>query len=145
MRGTPEQGLLRSPRIIVGALLLGAMIVAAIAAPWFGASPWDMVGDPLLKPLTVAHHPLGTDMLGRDILTGLVWSTRVSLSVGIAATMATLLIGVSIGALSGWCGGWVDDALMRVAELFQTVPQFALAVVIAAVLGASLESTVIAI
>jgi peptide/nickel transport system permease protein len=136
---------LGAPRTRAGMAVLAVLVVLALIAPWFGTSPWNMVAAPLIDPLTQWHHPLGTDMLGRDVLTGLVWSTRASLAVGLAATAATLMIGTVIGVLAGWFGGWLDDLLMRVTELFQTIPQFALAVVIAAVLGASLNSTVAAI
>ncbi|MEW6342411.1 MAG: ABC transporter permease [Paraburkholderia sp.] len=128
-----------------GIAVLGVLVILALVAPCFGASPWNMVAAPLIDPLSQLAHPLGTDMLGRDVLTGLVWSTRASLSVGVAATAATLAIGVVIGALAGWFGGWIDDVLMRITELFQTIPQFALAVVVAAVLGASPNATVAAI
>ncbi|MBN3566192.1 ABC transporter permease [Burkholderia cenocepacia] len=127
-----------------GMLFLAVVALVALSAPLWLPSPWRMAGEPLLRPLQ-AGHPLGTDMLGRDVLIALLWSARVSLFVGLAATVATFALGASIGALAGWCGGWIDRALMAVTTLFQTVPQFAVAVTIAAVLGASLESTIVAI
>ncbi|WP_391530027.1 ABC transporter permease, partial [Burkholderia contaminans] len=127
-----------------GMLFLAVVALVALSAPLWLPSPWRMAGEPLLRPLQ-AGHPLGTDMLGRDVLVALLWSARVSLFVGLAATVATFALGVSIGALAGWCGGSVDRALMAVTTLFQTVPQFAVAVTIAAVLGASLESTIVAL
>jgi peptide/nickel transport system permease protein len=128
-----------------GAAMLFVIVLAALAAPFIWASPWDMVADPLLKPFEQAAHPLGTDMLGRDLLAGLVWSARVSLAIGLLASGASLLLGVTVGAIAGWRGGWVDSAVMGFAECFQIAPPFALAVVIAALLGASLWSTVVAI
>ncbi|KVM75038.1 ABC transporter permease [Burkholderia stagnalis] len=135
----------RAPGALAGTLFLGVAALVALSAPLWLPSPWRMAGEPMLRPLLHAGHPLGTDMLGRDVLVGLLWGARVSLFVGLAATLATFSLGASIGALAGWCGGWIDRALMGVTALFQTIPQFAVAVTIAAVLGASLESTVAAI
>ncbi|MCA8295081.1 ABC transporter permease [Burkholderia sp. AU30198] len=135
----------RTPGAPAGMLLLAVAALAALTAPLWLPSPWSMGAEPLMRPLLRASHPLGTDMLGRDVLVGILWSTRVSLFVGLAATVATFALGVSIGALAGWRGGWVDRVLMGITTLFQTVPQFAVAVTIAAVLGASLESTIVAI
>jgi peptide/nickel transport system permease protein len=89
--------------------------------------------------------PLGTDALGRDIAAGLMHGAGVSLIVGLVSTLAALLIGVPLGALAGYLGGRVDDALMRFTELFQTVPSFALAIVLVAILQPSLSSMILAI
>lgn len=90
--------------------------------------------------MTDAAYPLGTDMLGRDITAGLVWGARVSLMIGLLSTVIALAFGVVIGTISGYCGGRIDDALMRFTEFFQTIPQLALTVVIVAVMGPSLVS-----
>jgi peptide/nickel transport system permease protein len=82
--------------------------------------------------------PLGTDAVGRDVLIGLIHGARVSLMVGLVSTVVALLIGVPIGALAGFFGGWVDDALMRFTEFFQTIPSFALAIVLLAIFQPSL-------
>ncbi len=79
-------------------------------------------------------------MLGRDITAGLVWGARVSLMIGLLSTVIALAFGVVIGTISGYCGGRIDDALMRFTEFFQTIPQLALTVVIVAVMGPSLVS-----
>ncbi|RQS71274.1 ABC transporter permease [Burkholderia sp. Bp8963] len=135
----------RAPGALAGTLFLAAAALVALTAPLWLPSPWRLAAEPMMRPLLDAAHPLGTDMLGRDVLVGLLWGARVSLFVGLAATVATFALGATVGALAGWCGGWIDSVLMGVTALFQTIPQFALAVTIAAVLGASLESTVIAI
>ncbi|WP_107310027.1 ABC transporter permease [Burkholderia metallica] len=134
-----------TPGAVAGTLFLVVALFVALTAPLWLPSPWSMGAEPLMRPLLRLRHPLGTDMLGRDVLIGLLWSARVSLFVGLAATVATFVLGASIGALAGWCGGWIDSALMGGTTLFQTVPQFAVAVTIAAVLGASLEATIVAI
>ena len=98
-------------------------------------SPWMMVADPLIPPFTNADYPFGTDMLGRDITAGLVWGARVSLLVGLLSTAVALGFGIVVGAIAGYCGGRIDDALMRFTEFFQTIPQLAMAVVLVAIIG----------
>ncbi len=120
------------------AILLVVVIVALLGPTLMPQSPWRMVGRPFLPPLTDGALPLGTDAVGRDVLTGLVHGARVSLMVGLVSTMVALLIGVPVGALAGYFGGWVDDALMRFTEFFQTIPSFALAIVLLAIFQPSL-------
>src|SRR6218665_915914 len=84
-------------------------------------------------PLPAATLPLGTDMLGRDITAGMLYGARVSLLVGLVSTLVALVFGILIGAVAGYGGGRIDDALMRLTEFFQTIPQLAMAVVIVAI------------
>ncbi|MFD1381234.1 ABC transporter permease [Fodinicurvata halophila] len=95
--------------------------------------------------MEVDGYWFGTDTLGRDIGAGLVHGARVSLLVGLTSTVVALLIGVTLGAFAGYYGGWVDDGVMRFTELFQTVPNFALAIVIVAIMQPSVESVILAI
>ena len=112
-----------------------------LAAPLlYEESPWMMVADPLIPPFTNADYPFGTDMLGRDITAGLVWGARVSLLVGLLSTAVALGFGIVVGAIAGYCGGRIDDALMRFTEFFQTIPQLAMAVVLVAIIGPSVYS-----
>lgn len=136
----------RNRGAVLGALLLLVIIVFAIVAPaWYPQSPWRPVGRPFIPPLSMAGLPFGTDGLGRDIAAGLVNGARVSLMIGLVSTIVALLIGVPLGAVAGYAGGFVDDLLMRFTELFQTIPSFALAIVIIAILQPSLASIVFAI
>jgi peptide/nickel transport system permease protein len=131
---------------VLGGLFLLLLTVLAVAAPWLGIdSPWSMTAKPLLPPFADSSHWLGSDMLGRDIVSGLVYGARMSLAVGALSTLATLLVGLIIGGLAGYAGGWVDEALMRLAEFFQIIPQLVLAVILVAVLEPSLTSVVIGI
>lgn len=131
----------------VAALLLLALItVLALGADWlFDASPWAMVAEPLIKPFSDPAYPLGTDMLGRDIAAAIVFGARMSLLVGVVSTAVALLLGVVVGALSGYFGGIVDDVLMGVTEFFQIIPPLAMALVLVAVLTPSLGSMIGAI
>jgi peptide/nickel transport system permease protein len=136
----------RNRGAVLGLAILAVVVLLALVAPLlYPQSPWKMVQRPFLAPFAVDGFPLGTDTLGRDVAAGLAHGARVSLIVGIVSTFVALMIGVPIGAIAGYAGGRVDDALMRFTELFQTVPNFALAIVLVAIFQPSLASIVIAI
>ena len=136
----------RNRGALIGLLVLALIVAAAFAAPTlYPTSPWRMVSRPFTAPFMLDRFPLGTDALGRDVASGLVHGARVSLMLGLVSTMVALLIGVPLGALAGYFGGLVDDLAMRFTELFQTVPSFALAIVIVAILQPSIYSIVLAI
>ena len=131
---------------LLGAVILLAVVALTVLAPLiYPGNPWQGVARPMLPPLRDAAYPLGTDMLGRDIAAGIAHGARVSLLVGLVSTAVAVLIGVTLGALAGFYGGWVDDVLMRFTEFFQTIPAFALAVVLVAVFSPSLTSITLAI
>lgn len=122
----------------IGLVILTIVILIAIFGPLlFPNDPWAMVTRPFLKPFSEARHLLGSDLLGRDILTGIIYGTRVSLLIGAASTFAAILIGVVIGAIAGYFGKWIDDSLMRFTEFFQTIPSFLFAIVLVAILQPS--------
>ncbi|WP_249681022.1 ABC transporter permease [Roseococcus pinisoli] len=118
-----------------GLLLLAALGLAAIAAPlaadWLGHDPFlpDLFNR--FEPLSAAH-PLGTDDLGRDLLLRLLYGARVSLVVGLMAALAATLIGTVVGLLAAWRGGWIDAALMRLADGLLALPALPLLVILAA-------------
>lgn len=131
---------------LIGALVLLFLAAVAIAAPWLApGDPMNMVWRPLTQPFTDARYPLGTDHLGRDVFAGLVHGARVSMVVGAAAAAAAISVGVLVGTIAGFSARWIDDALMRVTEAFQTVPTFLLALALVSVLGASATNVVVAI
>ena len=135
----------RNKGAVIGLAVLLVVIAVALIGPFFYATgPWDLAGAPFRRP-GGAEFPLGTDMLGRDVLSGIVHGARVSLLVGVVSTVVALSIGIVLGALAGFHGGWIDDALMRFTELFQTIPSFVFAVVLVAILQPGLSSIVIAI
>lgn len=88
---------------------------------------------------------LGTDRLGRDVAAMLLYGARTSLLIGFVATMAALVLGVFIGAVSGYSRGWIDSVLTRFTEIFQTIPAFLLAIVLIVLMGASVQTMVVAI
>lgn len=136
----------RSGPGLAGAAILALLALAALAAPLlFPGDPLRIAGAALTPPFTDAALPLGTDRLGRDVLAGLFHGARASLAVGLAAALAALLIGVTVGTLAGFAGGLVDEALMRVADAFQIVPGFLLALAFVSTLGASMPTVVLAI
>lgn len=136
----------RNRGAVIGLVLLLAVAIVALGAPWLaGNDPWAMLAQPFLAPGAASGFWLGTDALGRDVAAGLVHGARVSLLIGVVATAASLAVGVTVGALAGYHGGWVDAALMRFTELFQAVPGFALAVVVVAIFQPSVYSIVGAI
>ncbi|GGB55924.1 ABC transporter permease [Tistrella bauzanensis] len=131
---------------LIGLAILFIVILVAIIAPLiYPMSPWKMVQRPFLAPFDVAGLPLGTDTLGRNVASGLAHGARISLLIGLVSTVVALAIGVPLGAVAGYYGGIVDDALMRFTEFFQTVPSFALAVVLVAIFEPSIGSIVVAI
>ena len=127
----------------VGVIAL-VVVLAAIASILYPDGPFEMVGGTFEPPFQ-RGHPLGTDGLGRDVLTSIVYGTRVSLLVAIVSTVVAVTIGVLVGAVSGYFGGRLDDLAMRVTELFQTIPSFVFAVVLIAIFTPNIGSIVAAI
>lgn len=136
----------RSFSAMLGLALLIAVVGMALSADvFFPRNPLALAGRPLLWPGELPAMPLGTDNLGRDIAAGIFHGARVSLLIGIVATMVAIAVGIGIGAFAGYYGGAIDDALMRFTEAFQTVPNFILLLTLVAVMGSSIETIVIAI
>lgn len=136
----------RNRGAVVGLVLLALVAFVALAAPWLVQhTPWDMVQQPFLRPFAEAEFPLGSDALGRDVAAGLAYGARVSMLIGLVATAVALLVGIGVGALAGYHGGWVDAVLMRFTELFQAIPGFAFSVVVVAIFQPTVYSIVAAI
>lgn len=136
---------LRRPAGIVGLSILGLVCLVAAFAPMIApGSPWDMAGMPFARPGDPTMW-LGSDTMGRDIWTGVVHGARVSLLIGVASTLAALAIGVTLGAVAGFSGGIVDLLIVRVTEIFQTIPNFVLAILLVAILTPSLSTIIFAI
>lgn len=123
--------------VLTLAVLLGAVFADQVST----ADPFASVGMPLQPPSLA--HPMGTDDLGRDLLSGVLHGTRTSLVVVLAAVTISSAIGVTVGAVSGYRGGLLDDILMRITEAFQAVPRFFLAIVVIALFGAGLDRLIL--
>lgn len=137
---------LRNPTAMLGCGFLLAVLLLAVTSPWlFPGDPLDMVAQPFLWPGQEAAYLLGTDSMGRDVAAGIAHGARVSLLVGVSATLIGLSLGIGIGAVSGYFGGWVDDLLQRVVVLFQTIPSFILLVVLVAIAQPAISTIVVAI
>lgn len=136
---------LRSRPLVAGAaILLLIILTAAAAGVIYPGDPLDIVGRPNQWP-GAAGYPLGTDMMGRDMASGVAHAARVSLLVGLSAALLAVLIGVLFGILAGYFGGWLDDVLMRTTEMFQTLPSFLFAIVLVVILTPSISSIIFAI
>jgi peptide/nickel transport system permease protein len=105
--------------------------------------PFDIVDQPFLPPS--GDHLFGTDSLGRSIWSGLVHGSRTTLIIAVVATLSAVAFGTVLGAVAGYYGGYMDDALMRITEFFQTIPSFIFAIVLVAILSPSATSLVVAI
>ena len=128
-----------------GLAILGVVVFCAIFADVI--SPYDPIEQDytaLTQPPSLAH-PLGTDDLGRDVLSRIIHGSRVSLQVGIIAVGIALAVGVTLGLVSGYVGGWVDDVLMRFVDAVQAFPGLILALAITAALGPSIGNAMVAI
>ena len=132
-------------RLAIAALVvIGIYVVAALAAPWLTPyDPMEISLDNLAPPS--ATHPLGTDQLGRDQLTRIIYGARISLQVSIVAVTIALIAGSAMGLLAGYFGGWVDTGVSRATDVMFSLPDIVLALVIMAVLGQSLGNLTLAI
>lgn len=138
------QQLLREKRAIASMLLLGTIVLSTLFASVI--SPYDPLSQEfdILQPPTSAHL-LGTDDLGRDLFTRILIGARVSLFVGVVAVTISMLLGVAMGVLSGYYGGWIDTIFMRYIDLQWAFPNFIIAVYLVAVFGTGLENVIVAI
>ncbi len=140
----------RNPSAIIGAALMLTFILVAVFAPLIaGHEPGQPIANSGVTPSSVPgpseEYPLGLDSTGVDLLTQLVFGARQSLLIGVVSTSFGLVIGVSIGLLAGGFGGKVDSVVMRFVDILLSIPSLLLAVSIAAVLGQSQTSVMIAI
>jgi oligopeptide transport system permease protein len=125
---------MRLPLLILGAILLAALI-APFLLPWsYETIDWNAVRVPPLSP----GHLLGTDSIGRDLLARTLVGTRVTLAVALAAALVSLLIGVGWGAIAGWAGGKVDEAMMRIVDALYALPFMFVVILLMVVFGRSI-------
>jgi peptide/nickel transport system permease protein len=129
-------------------MIILAFVTAATFAPWLTPYPLQGMGKPNLKDMRQppsAAHVLGTDELGRDLLARILFGARPSMTMGFLVVAIAVAIGMPLGAISGYYGGWLDQAIMRITDVFLSFPALLLAVVIGAALGPSFVNAMIAI
>jgi peptide/nickel transport system permease protein len=122
-------------------LLVAASLLAPLVAPYDPASQNLRLG--LSTPSLV--HPLGTDQLGRDLLSRILWAGRASLSIGVLVLFISLCVGASVGLVAGYLGGLIDEVCMRLVDLFMSLPTFILALALVGTLGAGMQNLVVAL
>jgi peptide/nickel transport system permease protein len=145
-RSPALQRFLRNPTALAGLVFLVAITLLAVFAPLlYPGDPLSMEADALLWPGQDWHYPLGTDALGRDVMAGVVHGGRVSLQVGLLASLFGVLLGLTIGAVAGYFGGRLDYGLQRLIEIFQTMPSFVLLVALVAIAQPSVPTLIFAI
>jgi len=135
----------RSGGLAIGLVLALAMVLVALAAPWL--APYDPNAQDVLLKLEPpsAAHPFGTDDFGRDVLSRVIYGSRISLFVGAIATLAGVLAGTLIGVVSGYFGGLVDRVVTALTDVLLSFPQLIMGLILVAVLGASLTNLILAI
>lgn len=141
--------ILRSRAATVGCLLLGLFVLMAIVGPFL--APDDPTAQHILfrlKPPSLSlaanqFHPMGTDQLGRDIFSRVIYGSRISLLIGFSVVAVGSVIGCGLGIVAGYYGGWVDRIVMRVVDIYMAFPFILLALIVIAVLGASLLNLIL--
>jgi peptide/nickel transport system permease protein len=141
--------LARNPLALLGGVILLVVVGSAVLAPWI--APHDPAKQTLIRRFTPpvwakgghAAYPLGTDQVGRDILSRIIHGARLSLLVGVTAVVVSVLVGVTIGLVSGFAGGRVDTVLMTVVDVTLSFPQLLLALAFVAALGPSLVTIIL--
>lgn len=149
--GDLTKRLLSNPTTVLGLVIIAAMLLIAILAPWITdpntPDPYQMPRDwgAVRKPPGTPGHLLGTTNEGGDVLYGVIWGSRTSLQLSLYVVGSTVVIGTIIGSLAGLLGGWVDEVLMRIVDVFLSIPELIFALAIAAVLGPSFTNIIIAL
>lgn len=149
--------LLRNPRVVFGGIVLLLLVACALFAPWL--APHDPLEQDFLAPMQPpawskdappaeadrAPYWLGTDNLGRDVLSRLIWGARTAVIVAVAAALLAALAGTTLGAVAGYFGGRIDAFISRLVDVWMAFPPVLLAVVLVALLGTGLLSVIVAI
>jgi ABC-type dipeptide/oligopeptide/nickel transport system permease subunit len=136
---------------VIGGMIILGMLICAVAAPWI--APFDPYGQDIMKRLQPpvfleggsSEHLLGTDSVGRDTLSRIIYGTRISLTVGISAVLIQVVIGVILGLLAGFYGGKIDSAISFLVNVMMGFPFILLAISLVAVIGPSLENIIFAL
>src|SRR4051812_15659076 len=143
--GDAWRRLVRNKLAMIGLAGIVVLLFLTITADWIMPYEYDFQNFGNIGEPPSWEFPLGTDLVGRDMLSRMIYGARVSMAVALISQLAVLVIAVPIGAAAGYYGGWVDTLLMRVVDIFYAIPQLLLAILIMGILGRGLENLFIAI
>jgi peptide/nickel transport system permease protein len=146
MKGTSMIHMLRkSPTAVAGSVIVAIVVLSAVFAPWIAPySPVDTDLYSRLKPPSLTH-PLGTDELGRDVLSRIIWGARVSLKVGVISVSIGMILGVLLGLVGGYFGGVTEKTIFSFVDLLLSMPSLLLALAIVATLGPGITQVMVAV
>lgn len=133
----------RNKIAVIALIVLILMALAALLAPWIAPHPRDRSNFAIANRAPFDNYYLGTDSMGRDMLTRLMWGGRISLTVGVFATLLRVLFGMAIGGVAGYYGGRLDNFLMRLADIFSSIPFLPMALTLSAALGPSINNVML--
>lgn len=139
------QRLLRNKMAVAGGLVILFFIVIALLAPWISPYGYDETNLELHLQSPSAAHWFGTDNLGRDLLTRIMWGARVSLAVGVVSTLVSVFVGVTYGATAGFIGGKVDNAMMRAVDVLYSLPYMFFVIILMVIAGRNIINLFIAL
>jgi peptide/nickel transport system permease protein len=142
---TVARRLSKNPSAVIGFIIAVFLVVIAIFAPLIAPYPYDKMDLSHTRDAPSREHLFGTDELGRDVFSRIVWGSRFSLSIGILAVLMSTVIGMVFGALAGFFGGVVDDIIMRLTDILQSIPGILLAISVSVVLGPGFFNTLLAL
>jgi peptide/nickel transport system permease protein len=138
--------LTRDPVAMVALVIILVIVLAAIFAPLIApAEPFKGSMIRRLKPIGFPGYPLGSDELGRDMLTRLIYGGRLSLFIGVTPVFCAFVIGASIGIFAGYLGGWINTLLMRIIDVFFAFPSVLLAIALSGALGAGILNSIVSL
>ena len=150
-QGEVLRALMSNPTTALGMIIIVALLGMAIFAPYLMPpnipDPYQMPRDwgATRMPPGTPGHPLGTTNQGGDVLYGVVWGSRSSLQMSLIVVSVTVVIGVVIGSIAGIVGGWIDEVLMRVVDIFLSIPELIFALAVAAILGPSFTNIILSL
>jgi peptide/nickel transport system permease protein len=138
----------QNPLSVLGLGIIVALVIIALIGPFFVPYPKDATGAIHIKDKLMApswDHLFGTDQVGRDVFTRVIVGARVSLLAGLVVILMAVSVGTTLGAIAGFRGGWIGEVIMRVTDIFLTIPELILAMAVAAALGPGLFNVMLAV